>query len=382
MLTALGAIAVASVTAGDENCYVPQHNVIDVLCRYRRLIPNPATCRQECMKQVGRRSSRPLRATRIELGCSKACSQRCDRAKYGGELFIASSLAAPPSTIFIDFFQTDKATGAPKGHSRDRSPGASMITNERQNRISHAQIKRFEQAIAQARTDGPAEEVDPLVHEAMIAGMDSQLQDLRGEVGEYRALREGRVKSRTLRSLLEIPDALIQGRIAGGLTQKRLAEKLGVSEQQIQRYEQSRYRGANIERLQEVADALQLTVAKTIEYHTPARRAKLASAPKLPGRRRTSGAARATPKERSIVASRTTGKAAAKAAGKVLSSPSAGKHAKRAAASDLAQVKNNKTTGKKAASAASKTLRSKRSSKAAKRAAGSDLSQAARKKQH
>jgi hypothetical protein len=72
---------------------------------------------------------------------------------------------------------------------------------------------------------------------------------------------------------------------------------------------------------------------------------------------------------------RRTGRKAASAAGKTLRSKSASKTAKRAAASDLAQVGNSKRTGSKAASAAGKTLRSKSTSKAARQAAASDLAQ-------
>jgi len=37
------------------------------------------------------------------------------KAKYGGELFIANSGADPAGTQFLDFFQHDKTTGAAKG---------------------------------------------------------------------------------------------------------------------------------------------------------------------------------------------------------------------------------------------------------------------------
>ena len=66
---------------------------------------------------------------------------------------------------------------------------------------------------------------------------------------------------------------------------------------------------------------------------------------------------------------------AASNAGKTLRSPSAPKAAKRAAASDLAQVGNSKRTGARAASDAGKTLQSNSASKAAKSAAASDLAQ-------
>lgn len=37
------------------------------------------------------------------------------KAKYGGELFIANAPAARAGTAFLDFFQTDKMTGERKG---------------------------------------------------------------------------------------------------------------------------------------------------------------------------------------------------------------------------------------------------------------------------
>jgi transcriptional regulator with XRE-family HTH domain len=254
-----------------------------------------------------------------------------------------------------------------------------MIANERQYKISAAEIKRFEKAIARARAEGPTADVDPRIHNAMIAGMDSQLSDLREQVGEYQALREGKVKGRVLHSIRELPDALIEGRIARRFTQKQLGQRLGVPEQQIQRYEQTRYSGAGIERLGEVAEALQLTIRKTIEYHIPSdtgdQAANRRAGKKRPSARRLSGA-----RTGGAMAGRSTGKAAASSAGKTLRSKSASKAAKRAAASDLSQVGNRKKTSSKAASAAGKTLRTKGSSQPARKAAASDLSQAGRKK--
>lgn len=41
--------------------------------------------------------------------------------------------------------------------------------------------------------------------------------------------------------------------------------KLGIPEQQVQRFEQTRYRGAANERLQEATDAVGVTLSKTAE---------------------------------------------------------------------------------------------------------------------
>lgn len=60
-----------------------------------------------------------------------------------------------------------------------------------------------------------------------------------------------------INGLLEnLPEMLIEERIRLGFTQKQLAEKMGLKEQQIQRYEANRYQSASLRRLQEVAKAL------------------------------------------------------------------------------------------------------------------------------
>jgi DNA-binding XRE family transcriptional regulator len=138
-----------------------------------------------------------------------------------------------------------------------------MITNERQRNVASGEKKRFEQAIARARAEGPGADVHPVLHDAMIAGMDSQLADLSAELNAYEALRAGQVKRREFHSIGELPTALIEGRIVAGLTQKALARRIGLSEQQIQRYEQTRYSAASLERLQSVAEALKLTVRES-----------------------------------------------------------------------------------------------------------------------
>jgi DNA-binding XRE family transcriptional regulator len=142
-----------------------------------------------------------------------------------------------------------------------------MITNERQRRVAAGEKKRFEQAIARAQAEGPGVDVHPVLHNAMVEGMSSQLEDLNDELSAYDALRDGRVEGRVLHSIGELADVLIEGRIAALLTQKQLAQRIGVSEQQIQRYEQTRYSAASLERLQVVAEALKLTVGETIGYH-------------------------------------------------------------------------------------------------------------------
>ena len=59
-----------------------------------------------------------------------------------------------------------------------------------------------------------------------------------------------------LSGVAELPTVLIKARIAQGLSQKDLAERLGLQEQQIQRYEATEYASASLTRIKEVVSAL------------------------------------------------------------------------------------------------------------------------------
>lgn len=141
-----------------------------------------------------------------------------------------------------------------------------MITNERQYRIANAELKRFDEALAAQATSEPSPDIHPRIHQAMLDATASERDELRAQLERYDDLRFGRVAQRTLTSIRELPIALIEARIAARLTQRELAERLGVPEQQVQRWEANSYSGVGTERLQEIADALKLEVLETITY--------------------------------------------------------------------------------------------------------------------
>jgi DNA-binding Xre family transcriptional regulator len=131
-----------------------------------------------------------------------------------------------------------------------------MITNERQYLITQAQAAKFREALA----DVPAEGLHPKALKAVRDGARSQLAELEEQLAEYDGLRTGKVVSFKMDSITGIGDALVKARIIRNLTHKALAERMDLAEQQIQRYEATRYAGVSIERLQAVADALNLRV--------------------------------------------------------------------------------------------------------------------------
>lgn len=132
-----------------------------------------------------------------------------------------------------------------------------MITNERQLQIARRDIERFQAAIA---GDMAESGIDPVIVQAQRDAAEAQLRELQSHVENYLRLRSGDVRAFRIHDLSELPRALISCRIASGMTQKELADRLSLKEQQIQRYEMQHYQGASFARIADVADAVGIEV--------------------------------------------------------------------------------------------------------------------------
>lgn len=132
-----------------------------------------------------------------------------------------------------------------------------MITNERQYRITRNMAKRFERALEGFDADSPKRaDMHPRLVQAEREAITSQLASLREELEEYSQLKSAGVSAIVVSSLDKLPEGLIKARIARGLSQRQLAQRLDLKAQQIQRYEAERYASASYQRLCEVAHAL------------------------------------------------------------------------------------------------------------------------------
>ena len=133
-----------------------------------------------------------------------------------------------------------------------------MIKNERQYRITRNQADRFLQTLdTLRRRDKEAKEgAHPLIAKAQEDAVRSQLEDLEEQLREYESLKAGNFELGDLYIVAELPTVLIKARIAQGLSQKDLAERLKLKEQQIQRYEATDYASASLNRIKEVVKAL------------------------------------------------------------------------------------------------------------------------------
>lgn len=133
-----------------------------------------------------------------------------------------------------------------------------MIKNEREYKISKRWVQQFEQALAAAQARKPQDANQAERFRVRAAGIQSQLEELRENLSDYEALKSGETSSFVAHSLTDLPTLLIQARIAQNLTHKQLAERLGVSEKQVQRDEAQDYASAGLNRLIKVAAALEI----------------------------------------------------------------------------------------------------------------------------
>ena len=132
-----------------------------------------------------------------------------------------------------------------------------MIKNERQYRITRAQVERFERTIKELRSRSQTESnVHPLIAKAQEDAVSSQLEDLKREMREYESLKTSEFPIDELEVVSGLPLMLIKARIARGMSQRDLAERIGLKEQQIQRYEATDYASASLSRIREIVSGL------------------------------------------------------------------------------------------------------------------------------
>ena len=130
-----------------------------------------------------------------------------------------------------------------------------MIATDRQLARARAELEQLRESLRDEQAEVP-QDVAPELAAASVAGIQAQVNELEAEIAEYEELRDGHMDSLTVSSLLDIPKVLIAARLSAGLTQSELAERIGVSQQQVQKDEAGDYTRASLERLHSVAALL------------------------------------------------------------------------------------------------------------------------------
>ena len=138
-----------------------------------------------------------------------------------------------------------------------------MIRTEAEYKEAHARLKsergRMQDQRHQLREKGYTEEqIDTLMQPLLCFHMQ-----LAEEVEAYEKLCRGEFEA--LKNLAGLGRLLIGARIYLGLTQKQLAEKLGVSEAQVSRDERNEYHNITIDRAERILEALGVILRTSVE---------------------------------------------------------------------------------------------------------------------
>ncbi len=134
-----------------------------------------------------------------------------------------------------------------------------MIANERQYRITKTKLKEFEKALDELKALSIPEDMnEKLDLELDLGALSSQIEEFKEDLNEYDQLHQNMVDHLALPTFENLPQALVKARIARGLTQEKLADRLNVKPQQVQRDEANLYAGASFSKLLAVQRALNI----------------------------------------------------------------------------------------------------------------------------
>jgi len=148
-----------------------------------------------------------------------------------------------------------------------------MITNERQYRITGAQLEKLRKAIDDFNIKYVIKQTkSKVLVKAELEALRSEYENLAMQMYEYETLKSGTIEVLKAYSLEELPSILIRARITKGLSQRQLANAIGLKEQQIQRYEAEEYASANLRRLSDIANALGLSISEIAEFRATSQR--------------------------------------------------------------------------------------------------------------
>lgn len=135
-----------------------------------------------------------------------------------------------------------------------------MIRNDKEHRHSREQLSELEAELQELSSTRRSAERDEVAL-AVIDALRIQIEDLEREISEYEDLKEGRLLSFGADNLDSLGELITKARIARGLTQAELGELLGMTQQQVARYERDGWQKVSLWRLAEIADALGLDLS-------------------------------------------------------------------------------------------------------------------------
>jgi HTH-type transcriptional regulator/antitoxin HigA len=138
-----------------------------------------------------------------------------------------------------------------------------MIKNEKQYKITKKKLLGIYDEIK--RIHGISEHL-PAKERLILVSLKTMQDQLEIEIATYDLLKINASPLLEERSIDDLPNLLIEFKIQSGMTQKEFSEKVGMKEQQLQRYEAENFKSISFKNLLKILHSigLKITVKGTI----------------------------------------------------------------------------------------------------------------------
>ena len=137
-----------------------------------------------------------------------------------------------------------------------------MIRNENEYKDAVRRLGEQEERLKQQAVQLKQTKVSRDAIKRVLDPVRSFHEQIKDEVASYVRLKRGEFDE--LLNFAGIGRLLIALRIAKGLTQRELAERLDVSETQVSRDERNEYHGVTVERANRILEALEVEVTSAV----------------------------------------------------------------------------------------------------------------------
>lgn len=132
-----------------------------------------------------------------------------------------------------------------------------MIKNEKQYKISKRKLRELDAQAEKIETD---KEQNPLRNQLILASLHSSKNEIENDILLYESLKKKKEKVIKERLITDLPSVITEYKIMSGLTQKELSHKLGLKEQQLQRYEATGFKSVTFKNLLRFFDLIGLEI--------------------------------------------------------------------------------------------------------------------------
>jgi HTH-type transcriptional regulator/antitoxin HigA len=139
-----------------------------------------------------------------------------------------------------------------------------MIKNEKQYKITFKKLLGIADEIDRLQSQGNSL---PAKERLLLVSSLTMQEQLKNEINAYIQLKTNTSPVLPERSIDSLPSLLIEFKIRSGMTQKEFSEKVGMKEQQLQRYEAEDFDSISFKNLLKILHAIGLDV--TVKGNMP-----------------------------------------------------------------------------------------------------------------